>query len=331
MINKYFKFYASCIPIKGFKRGVICDFRRGSIFYIPNSILEILEEYSTKVITELFNDYESQSVILKKYFDFLIENELIFYTDDLDNFPEINKRFIKPFEINIVLLEIDNFDSTKLNLFETQQISQIGCSELVLISHKNSIISLEKIMLMLDKSKIKTVTYFVDYKHFFEQKYTELSNAYLRLREIIVYNCPIDITMPNIKNVSFTNDSVETILTKKISNTDDFLLNINGFLESQEYNLFYNRRVFIDNDNNIKHSIEENEKYGMIKNQNLIEIISNNEFKKLWGISKNQIEVCKDCEYRYICPDNRIPIVKGKDLYYHLTDCNYNPYTNLWQ
>jgi radical SAM protein with 4Fe4S-binding SPASM domain len=137
--------------------------------------------------------------------------------------------------------------------------------------------------------------------------------------------------MPNINNVIYTNDNVETILSKKISNTDDFLLNIDGFLESQKYNLFYNRRIFIDNENNIKHSIEENEKYGMIKNQNLIEIISNNEFKKLWGISKNQIEVCRDCEYRYICPDNRIPVEKGKDLYYHLTDCNYNPYTNLWQ
>jgi SPASM domain peptide maturase of grasp-with-spasm system len=331
MKNKYFKFYASCIPVKGAKRGIIYDFRRGSIYYIPNTILEILEEYSAKMVSDLFNYYESQIELLQKYLDFLLENELIFFTDDLIKFPDINKKFIKPFEVDIVLLEIDNFDPIKIDLFQSQKLSLIGCSELVIISHNNSINSLSEILLMLDKSRIKTVTFFVDYKYFILETLNELSLKYLRLREIVIYNCPKKSVNRSTNNISFTSENIENILTNKVSKTDDFVLTIDAYLESQNHNLFYNRRIYIDNDNNIKHSIDGLNKYPITENQNLLDIIIKNEFKKLWSINKNRIEVCKDCEFRYVCPDNRIPILKEKNLYYHLTSCNYNPYTNKWK
>lgn len=331
MKNKYFKFYASCIPVKGSKRGIIYDFRRGSIYYIPNTILEILDEYSTKMVSDLFRDYESQFELLQKYFDFLIENELIFFTNDLVNFPDLDKKFIKPFDVDIVLLEIDNFDSIKIDLFQSQKLSLIGCSELVLISHNNSVNSLSEILLMLDKSRIKTVTFFVDYKYIILETLNELSLKYLRLREIIIYNSPKNSTNRSTNNISYTTENIENILTNKVSQTDDFVLTIDAYLESQNHNLFYNRRIYIDNDNNIKHSIDELNKYPMTGNQNLLDILIKNEFKKLWSINKNRIEVCKDCEFRYVCPDNRIPILKEKDLYSHMSECNYNPYTNKWK
>lgn len=40
---------------------------------------------------------------------------------------------------------------------------------------------------------------------------------------------------------------------------------------------------------------------------------------------------CKDCEFRYMCPDNRIPLKKDNNTYYHDNSCNYDPYSNIWQ
>ena len=46
-----------------------------------------------------------------------------------------------------------------------------------------------------------------------------------------------------------------------------------------------------------------------------------------WGLSKDKIEICKDCEYRYVCNDCR-PI--SSSLHDRGKICNYNPYTGKW-
>ena len=59
------------------------------------------------------------------------------------------------------------------------------------------------------------------------------------------------------------------------------------------------------------------------------EIVNSNHFRNLWNINKDNIEICKDCEFRYCCPDNRLPIIQGNRVLFE-EDCLYNPYTNTW-
>ena len=109
-------------------------------------------------------------------------------------------------------------------------------------------------------------------------------------------------------------------------------LNLERLDETQKYNLFYNRRIYIDNENYIKHSIDDKEVFGNIVNQNIIDIVLSSRFQNLWNISKDMITSCKDCELRYICPDNRIPVLDNETgEYYNTEDCNYSPYTNKWK
>lgn len=59
------------------------------------------------------------------------------------------------------------------------------------------------------------------------------------------------------------------------------------------------------------------------------DILSN--LKKKWAFSKDQVEVCKDCEYRYACDDCR-PLAVGEtgvDIAKY-PRCLYNPYTMQW-
>lgn len=332
MENKYFKFYSSCIPVIGAKRGIIYDLRRGDLYYLPKTILEILDEYSTFELHKLFEDYKSQINILKKYLNYLVNNELIFFTNNLENFPCLDKTFKKPFVLDILLLEIDNFDLTKKKLVESQEVNSLGFTEIVLISNTNSIENLEKILFLLDKTKVQTLSYFIDFKYFNFDKINLLSEKFLRLREVIVFNCPKGNDLEKRGNINFLTLSIDDFLLLKITNVNDFVVNINAYTESQKYNLFYNRRIYVDNKNNVKHGIKEIGNFGNLKISKIVEILSSNNFTNLWNISKDQIEVCKDCEFRYICPDNRIPIKKDAELYYyHNNDCNYNPYTNQWK
>lgn len=45
-------------------------------------------------------------------------------------------------------------------------------------------------------------------------------------------------------------------------------------------------------------------------------------------IKKDDIEICKDCEFRYICTDCRVQV---DHKYARPNTCIYNPYTNLWK
>jgi radical SAM protein with 4Fe4S-binding SPASM domain len=72
---------------------------------------------------------------------------------------------------------------------------------------------------------------------------------------------------------------------------------------------------------------------GNIHTQNLKKIIKNDLTQQIWHTTKNHIDVCKDCEYRYACHDCR-PLnygVNGGDfLSTPPARCTYNPYTGVW-
>jgi radical SAM protein with 4Fe4S-binding SPASM domain len=71
--------------------------------------------------------------------------------------------------------------------------------------------------------------------------------------------------------------------------------------------------------------------FGNIKNTTLMQVIENEDFKKLWYISKDKIDVCKDCEFRHICTDCRCFIKDPNNIYSQPAKCPYNPYICKWQ
>jgi hypothetical protein len=49
-------------------------------------------------------------------------------------------------------------------------------------------------------------------------------------------------------------------------------------------------------------------------------------------VFKDEIAICKDCEYRYMCVDSRLPLYQNEDNLWVLEgECNYNPYTSEWK
>jgi hypothetical protein len=49
------------------------------------------------------------------------------------------------------------------------------------------------------------------------------------------------------------------------------------------------------------------------------------------GFKKDQIEVCKDCEFRYICTGCRAYLEDPEDIHSKPLKCGYNPYTCEWE
>ena len=70
---------------------------------------------------------------------------------------------------------------------------------------------------------------------------------------------------------------------------------------------------------------------GNIFSQSILEILNTPKFQQYWDITKDMIDVCKDCEFRYTCVDSRVPQKNGETNNYCFTDkCKYNPYNNTF-
>ncbi|MCK5161735.1 MAG: radical SAM protein [Candidatus Aureabacteria bacterium] len=71
---------------------------------------------------------------------------------------------------------------------------------------------------------------------------------------------------------------------------------------------------------------------GNIRNKNLAQILASNKLSKLWRITKDKLNVCRDCEYRYACKDCRpLSYSTFGNLYAKSPRCTYNPYKGVWQ
>jgi len=110
----------------------------------------------------------------------------------------------------------------------------------------------------------------------------------------------------------------------------DFISNINFFSESQKYNNCLNRKLAIDKDGNIKNCLGTSIIYGNLQSDRVAEIVKKNEFRHCWTINKNSIDVCKSCEFRYVCQDCRAYLEKPEDVYSKPLKCGYNPSTCEW-
>jgi len=71
---------------------------------------------------------------------------------------------------------------------------------------------------------------------------------------------------------------------------------------------------------------------GNVRDKPLKEIMENKEAARYWHLSKDGINICRDCEYRYCCFDCR-PLAMNERSRLTLRGeyCTYNPYAGVWE
>lgn len=321
-----FKLFASCIPVKGTKRGAIFDLQRGNIHFVPNTLLELIEEYTDK---RLFEEYAEQKDTLVKYFNYLHDNDLIFCTDEPLNFPSIStKKYFIPNSLDFLSLEIDTLDPFKVNML--RKIDKLGVRELVVIQNNFDVNNIVCILKLCENSKVTGITIVTPYsKTIKNSKLVQVIENNLRVLKWIFYNTKT--TKEVHSKIIFRKDSLKDVLCKRIDNINDFIVNTSAYVEALNYNLYFNKRAYIDNKGEVKHSLDDTFSYGNLQTKGLKNIISTKKFQTLWNILKTDIKECCGCEFRFICPDNRVPILnKRNNTYAHKTKCNYDPKTTKW-
>src|SRR5690606_28164892 len=117
MKNKYFKLFANCIPVKGYRRSTICDLQRKDYDFVPNSLVDILSHCESHSVAEIIELNKENEIIIEEYFEFLIKKEYGFYCEkeDLKEFPKLDPQFYNPSIITNAILDFDRNSSYNLN------------------------------------------------------------------------------------------------------------------------------------------------------------------------------------------------------------------------
>lgn len=112
---------------------------------------------------------------------------------------------------------------------------------------------------------------------------------------------------------------------------EHFRCNIPFYLESLQGNPYYLKKIIVDMKGNVYEDLVSNRVSGTVAT--LFPADSEFEFiqPEFTRILKSEIDICKNCEFQNICPDNRIPQRKQDGTWYHTSECRYNPYIGKWE
>jgi SPASM domain peptide maturase of grasp-with-spasm system len=336
--GKFLLLYASCFPVNGISRSIIVDTQRGEMYFIDNHLYEILGETRKKSWADICDEYDDSSrVMLDGYVKFLEANELCHWTDTPIFFPEIDLYWDSPAYItNAIIDSNEHSNHDWKDVFD--QLIALGCRD-VQLRFFNSIgtETVNSILLLIDDSYMKSVEFILPYNKVFTKQYLNLMiNEHVRIKFFTFFNAPKDELFrkgngSGMGHVIYVKEKIESEQHCGIVNMAYFnLKEPRVFAEFMNHNSCLNRKVGIDVEGNIKNCPSMKVVYGNIKTVKIEEVLTP-EFKRMWNITKDQVEICKICEFRYICSDCRAHVSNSENELSKPKKCNYDPVSMEWK
>lgn len=339
-----FKLITNCFLVKGANRSAIYDPQRTDMFMVPNELANAIPKWENKTKTQIkaISENEIGSEEIEECITFLLEEELAFFTETPEWFPKMNLQWDAPFRVTNAIIDIN-----KTSAFEIQnalyQLDELNCKHLQIRFFKEVVVKdIEEIIFYLNEleSIITSVNFVFPFNTSFKKEaINKLRFENTRLSSMIIYGHKKDEFLAPIDAkrgyVILSKKNINSKIHCGVISSQFFAINIKSFTESQHYNSCLNRKISIDINGDIKNCPSMPQSYGNINDTTLEEALNKPGFKKYWNITKDDIEVCRDCEFRYVCTDCRAYTERtkfnkeGLDLSKPLK-CGYNPYTNEW-
>jgi SPASM domain peptide maturase of grasp-with-spasm system len=330
-----FSLFACCIPVQGARRSVICDLQRQSFHFIPNGLYEILTEHAGATVEEIKAAYDHEyDMEIDEYFDFLLQHELGFWCEDPKRFPAIDLTWETPEQITNAILDVDETsDHDYEKIFH--QLDDLGCKALeVRCFHGCGLDELRRILEAARWGRLRSIDLLAgDGPELMPEALERLANDYRRISSIVIHSAPQRRQLPPLRTgvtIEYRTEAVDSPSCCGRIHPGYFVVNLETFAEAQRHNSCLNRKISVDARGEIKNCPSMTRSFGNVREVSLHSALAQRDFTALWSINKDQIEVCKDCEFRYICTDCRAYIRDGADLYSKPSKCSYDPYTAEW-
>ncbi len=330
-----FRLFACCMPVRGARRSVICDLGRQELRLIPNGLHEILTEHAGKSVAAIKEAYGREyDREIDEYFAFLLREELGFWCDEPEAFPPLALDWESPHRITNAILDLDRGSTHDLAAL-LAQLDDLGCEALEVRCYEPlDRGAIERLLAAAARGRLRSIELLLAHEPGLgEESLVELCRRHPRLAGVCVHSAPEDRSCPPPSpgvEVSFRRAAVTGPASCGCVHPSHFAPNLETFLEAQKHNTCLNRKVSVDARGEIRNCPSLAVSYGNVRDVSLHSAVARRDFRELWEINKDQIEVCKDCEFRYVCVDCRAYLSRPEDRYAKPAKCGYDPYTATW-
>jgi len=320
---------SNCVIVNGAKKSILLDLQREKYYELTEVLTSILSKKFFKSWDNLNNQEE-------EFLKFLIEEEVLVLIPEstIEMFPTLDTSYHSSASVSNFIIELSLLNIEYSNRI-LKDLNTLGCVHLeVRVCEDISFIQLLDYLALIKDTTIEIVDIFLPFIQGKIENIEKLKVHASEVRWIYIYSAPIkDLATLNKKRISNTLYIKQNIDASLCGNISPFYFSINiaTFNESKSYNSCLNCKISVDRNGKIKNCPSMNFDYGSIEADNLSKIILNKKYIKYQSIKKDDIKVCKDCEYRYICTDCRAFIEDPQDLKSKPLKCKYNPYTGVWE
>lgn len=333
-MNSFFQFYSNIFIFYGVKRSIIFDTQFKKHYFISNFIFQLIKD---NVINLNYKDRENQYII-EKWISYFIENDLGFFTENTNYFPKISNEFYFEGNLSNLILELSNLNS-EIIITEKfiNKLQFLGIKAITVTQEEYNFDDIIKLLDLFKNTNFEHIEMYLN-SNFCKETFIELVSKEMRVRKITFIDAEkndYNISLFGYERIVF-DKVVNNSLNKLCGNTiiHNSFINIKNITESNNHNSCLHKKISIDKQGYIRNCPSMPQHFGNIKDNSLEEALNHPDFKKYWNVTKDMIEVCKDCEFRHICTDcraytERTHFEEDIDLSKPLK-CGYNPYTNEW-
>lgn len=341
--ENYLSVFSNCFLTKGVSRSLIFDYQREDLFFISNLHYDFLSQCKSSPFKEVeieFNDLIEESE-LQEFISFGLENELFFWTNTPDFFPDVEVHFEHPSLITNAIIDIDK--TSKHNYTQIfEQLESVGCKDVQVRFYSEE--TYENIVTIIELSRLNMHGQSIELilKNTIEltdERLFDLTQKFIFIKSIVVHSAEKNelfkinshAMRSGMGNILFTKQRIDSSSHCGIIHSAGFNYNnISAYMEAKNFNSCLNKKIGIDVDGSVKNCPSQEKSYGSVVTDSILEICLSNKFQEVWSINKDQVKICSDCEFKYICSDCRIFIEDKSDIYSKPLKCNYDPYTATW-
>jgi SPASM domain peptide maturase of grasp-with-spasm system len=334
MNDPVFKLYACCVPVRGARRSTVCDLQRGTWRLIPNGLYEILTAHKDRPLGEIKAAYgHAHDATIDQYFASLAQDELGFWCDDPAAFPDIDLTWEAPEPVSNAIVDVDA-DSAHDFASIFAQLDALGCRALQLrVFCAMPVAALERVLRLTDRGRLRGIELLVRFTpEYDDDTLRRLAREFPRVYQLAVHGAPESraVTVESPVTVVYWTQVVDSEAHCGQVHPDYFAPSLAGFAEALAHNSCLNRKLSIDRHGEIRNCPSLPDSYGNAATTPLRAALDRPEFRRLWSVTKDQVETCRDCEFRYVCTDCRAYVAASTHAHPKPAKCAYDPYTAQW-
>lgn len=341
MINKelFLTTLSHCVFVEGASRGLICDLQKQVFDIIPKDLATLVLHCNGRRVDWIYKHYGMQNQgILNDYFEFLSTNHYVFFTvhaHETSRFPQLNVTDKRCDIIDNAIIDIDA--NSSFNILEViEELLSVNCKFLQ-VRYFNAM-AMEELLAVLERvndTELVNVEFVLPYdEQFLKNDIEKIFLLHQRLGKLLVYNSPSTKSVSyheGVFKICFIADNISSHLHCGVVHPSWFLSSTSMYVASKTSNSCLYKKISIDCRGNIKNCPSMQESFGNIQNTSIKEALQKEGLKKYWHTTKDQVLVCANCEFRYVCTDCRAYLQNPADPLSKPLKCGYDPGTATWE